>query len=146
MTANDICRTLVEGLVEAISDRSPYDIRALGTAEIEPEYWVDYVNSAFVQDALGVDLNYTSPSSIQVFLGFRSTGDWAYNKLHDLEKLLERGVRVALIYGDAVSSAFILQSAPSSRSLRVLTWSTGLPRQLVRRRSNLTRRELLELG
>lgn len=94
---------MVEGPAELMSDRSPYDIRARDTADYEPSYWIDYVNTAAVQNALGVDLNYTSATSLQVLEGFLTTGDWALNKLPDIEKLLEHGVRVALIYGDAVS-------------------------------------------
>jgi hypothetical protein len=98
---------MVEGPAESITERSPYDIRALATADIEPEYWVEYVNTAFVQNALGVDLNYTSDISIEVFEGFTLWGDWSLNKLPDIEKLLNYGVRVALIHGDAVSSTHL---------------------------------------
>ncbi|KAI1841055.1 hypothetical protein JX266_012713 [Neoarthrinium moseri] len=100
-SANAICRTMVEGPAESISNRSPYDIRALATEELEPSFWIDYVNTAFVQNALGVNLNYTSASSEQVSEGFVLSGDWAYSKLSDLEELLDRGVKVALINGDA---------------------------------------------
>lgn len=98
-----ICRATVEGPAETISDRSPYDIRALGTADIEPSIWIDYLNTPFVQDAIGVDLNYTSAVSTKITEGFLLSGDWSYNALPDLEALLEHGVRVALIHGDAVS-------------------------------------------
>ncbi|KAH8196941.1 hypothetical protein TruAng_008898 [Truncatella angustata] len=99
--ATAVCRVMVEGPAEALSGRSPYDIRALASADPEPGYWINYVNTAFVQNALGVDLNYTSASSQQVQEGFLSSGDWAYSKLPELENLLNLGVRVALIHGDA---------------------------------------------
>jgi carboxypeptidase C (cathepsin A) len=63
---------------------------------------VDYLNMASTQNALGVNLNYTSTSSEAVFLGFDYTGDFVYKSLlADLEGLLDKGVRVALVYGDA---------------------------------------------
>ncbi|KAJ2987934.1 hypothetical protein NUW58_g4241 [Xylaria curta] len=89
----------------AVSGRNPYDIRAMDTAEIPPEPWVDYLNTAKVQDALGVDINYTSTYSPQIGIGFDYTGDWIYPELlQDLEAVVGYGVRVALVYGDAVSA------------------------------------------
>jgi carboxypeptidase C (cathepsin A) len=102
--ATAICRRLVEGPYESISSRSAYDIRANASAEIPPSYWVNYLNTAFVQNALGVNINYTDSASFQVFEGFGYTGDWSYPSfLQDLENILDNGVRVALVYGDAVS-------------------------------------------
>ncbi|KAI0123951.1 putative carboxypeptidase S1 [Xylariales sp. AK1849] len=97
-----ICRSLVEGPYENLSGRSAYDVRANNTADIPPTYWSDYLNTAFVQNALGVDVNYTSDTSYEVYDGFDYTGDHSYAQiLGDLEDLLDSGVRVALIYGDA---------------------------------------------
>lgn len=101
-----LCRKLVEGPFERLSGRSAYDIRAAkgSLAELPSEgSWVRYVNSVYVQDALVVDLNYTSPQSVQVLKGFYPTGDHASpGPLADLKSLLAGGVRVALVYGDAV--------------------------------------------
>lgn len=131
----------MEGPAESISDRSAYGIRALNTAEVEPDYWIDYLNTPFVQDAIGVDLNYTSAASVQVSLDFTTSGDWAYNKLPDLEKLLDRGVRVALIYGDAICDPWPRAGIPASSSKLTLR-DAGLPRQLVRRGGRLHRGKL----
>jgi hypothetical protein len=58
-----------------------------------------YLNQAFVQDALGVNLNYSSVNNV-VFYAFQSSGDWVFhNAFEALESLLEKGVRVALYYG-----------------------------------------------
>lgn len=55
-----------------------------------------------VQNALGVNINYTRTSSPYVGAGFAATGDFVYRFfLQDLEEILDNGVRVALIYGDA---------------------------------------------
>ncbi|KAK9419178.1 putative Carboxypeptidase [Seiridium unicorne] len=99
-----ICRNFVEGPYEALLDNSPYDIRQNASAtDVPPGYWYDWLNTPEAQNALGVDLNYTD-SSYQVYSGFDLTGDWAYpTLLQDLQELLNNDVRVALIYGDAVS-------------------------------------------
>ena len=103
--ATSLCRKMVEGPYERLSGRSAYDIRANKSATLPPEDWIHYLNTAFVQNALGVDLNYTTSQSLQVMTGFYYTGDHSYPQtLKDLEVLLDHGVRVALVYGDAVSS------------------------------------------
>ncbi|KAK6193939.1 hypothetical protein LQW54_011938 [Pestalotiopsis sp. IQ-011] len=97
-----ICRNLVEGPYEVIAPNSAYDIRQNRfQSQVPPKYWSDWLNTPFAQNALGVDLNYTG-TSYEVYQGFDYTGDWAYpTLLEDLEDLLDRGVRVALVYGDA---------------------------------------------
>ena len=95
--ATAACRIMVEGPAENLGDRSPYDIRAPATADPEPGYWIDYLNSPDVQNAIGVDLNYTSASSLRVWEGFSLSGDWAYTKLPELQRLLDKGINVALI-------------------------------------------------
>ena len=67
-----------------------------------PGYFSDFLNLASTQQALGVDLNYTSDSSAAIFNGFSYTGDFVYPTfLADLEDLLNRGVRVSIYHGDA---------------------------------------------
>lgn len=52
-------------------------------------------------NAIGVDLNYTQ-SNNEIYFAFQQTGDFVWpNFLEDLEDILSRPVRVALIYGDA---------------------------------------------
>ncbi len=58
--ATNIGRATVEDPPKSLSDRSPYDIWALAEAEIAPVHWIDYVNTAFVQNALVVNLTFTS--------------------------------------------------------------------------------------
>ena len=78
-----------------ISIRHPYD------DPTPPTYFVDYLNLASTQAALGVNLNYTD-SNNDVYYAFQKTGDFVYpNFLTDLETILNNSVRVALIYGDA---------------------------------------------
>ncbi len=79
-----------------------YDIRHPYNDPTPPDYMLDYLNQAEIQNALGVNINYTSFSSPFVGRGFQKTGDFVYRRfIHDLERILNNGVRVALIYGDA---------------------------------------------
>ncbi|KAK8137096.1 peptidase S10- serine carboxypeptidase [Apiospora sp. TS-2023a] len=100
--AHMMCQSLVVVPFAALGGRDNYDIRAAAGADVPPTYWMDYVNKARVQDALGVDLNYTDNLNIAVNYAFGLQGDQVRDTtFHDLEWLLEKGVRVALIYGDA---------------------------------------------
>lgn len=103
-TATNICRSLVEQpyyVYGLDGGRGVYDIRHPIDDPTPPTYFVDYLNQASVQNALGVNLNYTDYGAL-VGLGFGDSGDFAYSEiLTDLENLLESGVRVALFYGDA---------------------------------------------
>jgi carboxypeptidase C (cathepsin A) len=79
-----------------------YDIRHPYEDPTPPDYFVDYLNQASVQDALGVNINYTHTYSDFVSRGFARTGDFVYRRFQDdLERILDNDVRVALIYGDA---------------------------------------------
>lgn len=78
-----------------------YDIRHPYDDPTPPSYYADYLNKAEIQNALGVNLNYTS-SNNDVYYAFQQTGDFVYpNFIEDVEQLLADGVRVALMYGDA---------------------------------------------
>lgn len=66
-----------------------------------PSYFIDYLQQPHVQNALGVDLNYTM-SNNPVYYAFQQTGDQGWpNFIADLEEILTYPVRVTLIYGDA---------------------------------------------
>ena len=100
--AAQLCRGLIEEPYYYYGGRGVYDIRHPYDDPTPPQYFVDYLNQAPVQNALGVNLNYTRTYSPQVGKGFQITGDFVYRRfLHDLERILNNGVRVALIYGDA---------------------------------------------
>ncbi|GAB7359909.1 hypothetical protein MBLNU230_g7436t1 [Neophaeotheca triangularis] len=101
-TATNMCRGLIEELYYEYGGRGVYDIRHPYDDPTPPDYFEDYLNTAAVQNALGVNLNYTSPSSRQVSQGFQVTGDFVYPYFkEDLETILDNGIRVSLIYGDA---------------------------------------------
>lgn len=99
--AQDMCRDNVEGVYYAFGGRGVYDIRHPIDDPTPPEYFVDYLNSAPVQKALGVNYNYTE-SNGDIYFQFQNTGDFVYpNFLQDLNSMLSEGVRVSLYYGDA---------------------------------------------
>ena len=74
-----------------------YDIRHPRDDPTPPTYFVDYLNLPKVQNALGVNLNYTLSANYDVFDAFATTGDYGFPLFKsDIEHLLENGVRVAL--------------------------------------------------
>lgn len=100
--AQSMCRDNVEGVYYAFGDRGVYDIRHPYDDPTPPSYLVDFLNLASTQEALGVDTNYTSYSNTEIYYAFQQTGDFVYpNFIEDLEQILNSGVRVAMIYGDA---------------------------------------------
>lgn len=101
-TASNICRGLIRNIYTSLSGRGTYDIRHPSDDPTPPDHFVAYLNLAPVQAALGVNINYTTTSSDAVAMGFGDYGDFAYPTFKPgLERLLARGVRVALFYGDA---------------------------------------------
>lgn len=92
------------------SGRSAYDIRQSNNNPPVADFFASYLNLPATQAALGVDLNYTM-SNDDVFLTFQQTGDYVYpDYLHDLEFLLDNGVRVVYVW------------TPSSLLWRSGTW------------------------
>lgn len=80
--------------------RSVYDIAHLLPEAFPPSYYIEYLNSGPIQEAIGAALNYTDVS-IPVYNAFQSTGDMERpGTLEALAGLVEQGVRVGLIYGD----------------------------------------------
>ncbi|KAJ4252928.1 hypothetical protein NW762_010834 [Fusarium torreyae] len=99
--AQFICQADVEGMYYDFKteDRGTYDIRHKSGEDVPPDNWRPWLNTAPVQNALGVDLNYTSGNLI--YTAFTLSGDFAVGYMKDIEELLELDVQVALVYGDA---------------------------------------------
>jgi hypothetical protein len=77
-----------------------FDFTQLTPDSFPPKFAAGYLNSREVQLALGVPLNFTGLSTA-VAQAFVETGDFIRG--HNLEllgNLLDKGVRVALVYGD----------------------------------------------
>ncbi|KAF4542580.1 Carboxypeptidase s1 [Lasiodiplodia theobromae] len=100
-SAQVMCTDNVERLYMTYGDRGAYDIRQSAANLAPPMYFERYLNQDWVQNAIGVNLNYTK-SNNEIFPAFQQTGDLVYDHfLADIEELLAAGVRVALYYGDA---------------------------------------------
>jgi carboxypeptidase C (cathepsin A) len=89
---------------------SVYDIRVENPSPDPPNAYLEYLNTASVQKAIGARVNYTT-SSNAVFNAFIRTGDsMRGGQIQDIANLLRAGVRVSLMYGDAdyiVSSSLL---------------------------------------
>jgi carboxypeptidase C (cathepsin A) len=66
-----ICRDFVEAPYYEFSGRGTYDIRHPHNDPTPPKYFINYLNTSYVQNALGVNINYTDQSSRLVAIGFR---------------------------------------------------------------------------
>ncbi|KAF4552649.1 Serine carboxypeptidase-like protein 5 [Elsinoe fawcettii] len=78
-----------------------YDIRVRDPSPEPDAAYQEYLNNATVQQAIGARINYTE-SNARVQSAFIATGDTIrIDPLADLVTLLRKGVRVALMYGDA---------------------------------------------
>lgn len=83
------------------SGRNVYDIRIIDPSPEPDASYQEYLNNATIQLSIGAQINYTESNS-GVQNAFISTGDTIRSDpLADLAILLNKGVRVALLYGDA---------------------------------------------
>lgn len=99
--AQSMCRDNVEGPYYAFGGRGVYDIRHPYNDPTPPEYFTEYLQQGAIQEAIGVDLNYTE-SNTDIYYAFQQTGDFVFdNFIEDVEYLLNQSVRVSLVYGDA---------------------------------------------
>ncbi|KAJ5753870.1 uncharacterized protein N7511_008023 [Penicillium nucicola] len=90
-----------EGPYYSFGNRGVYDIRHPYDDPTPESYYSSYLAKDTVLNAIGVDINYTQ-SNNEIYYAFQQTGDFVWpNFLEDLEDILSKPVRVALIYGDA---------------------------------------------
>ena len=79
---------------------SYYDFAAPATSSFPHEYFVGFLSQRWVQEALGVPLNFTEASG-SVYDAFNAVGDTVRGGLlEDIAYVLDSGVKVALVYGD----------------------------------------------
>lgn len=82
------------------SNRNIYDISQQMPDPFPPSTYLEYLNSAQVQAAVGAVVNYTQNNNA-VISAFNQTGDYERGgQINDLAYLLSLGVRVGLVYGD----------------------------------------------
>jgi Serine carboxypeptidase len=80
--------------------RTAFDIAHFLPDVFPPEYSYAFYNQPWVQNDLGVPLNFTLTSNLIVEQFFEGTGDPMRRTMGDLEYLLSAGLNVALVYGD----------------------------------------------
>lgn len=99
--ADEYCGDNVDGRW-AITNRDETEIRELNPDPFPYSFYVDYLNTAKVQQAIGAYTNFSTTSQI-LDKTFKSTGDDAResNTIEDIRYLLARGVTVNLHFGDA---------------------------------------------
>ncbi|KAL8908058.1 MAG: hypothetical protein Q9207_001037 [Kuettlingeria erythrocarpa] len=98
-SAQVYCQQFVIGPYTS-SGRSVYDITQLAPSPFPPSTYLEYLNTAELQSAIGVAINYTESNSA-ISNAFTQTGDYEReDHISQLAYLLSLGVRVALMYGD----------------------------------------------
>ncbi|KFH42341.1 Carboxypeptidase S1 A-like protein [Hapsidospora chrysogenum ATCC 11550] len=100
LAATDVCFNKVQGALQVYSDRSPFDITMVNISQYPPDYRTAFFNQRWVQEELGVPLNFTASSQAIVASFFTITGDPMVRTLSSLEHVLDSGVNVAMVYGD----------------------------------------------
>ncbi|KAI4150940.1 MAG: hypothetical protein LQ340_003803 [Diploschistes diacapsis] len=98
--ADNFCANNVESLIYL--DRDFDDIRELDPDPFPPEFYVDYLNTPKVQQAVGAFVNYTE-SSYAVYVAFNSTGDdgRSAHTVADMQDLIAKDLNVVMYTGDA---------------------------------------------
>ncbi|TKY89599.1 hypothetical protein EX895_001384 [Sporisorium graminicola] len=101
-TADSFCANNVEAILDNYANRDEYDIRELSPDPFPYSFYVDYLNTAAVQTAIGAYQNF-SESSSTVSDAFGNTGDDGREEgtIEDVRALLDQGVQVVMYAGDA---------------------------------------------
>lgn len=99
--ADNYCARDVEQIYDEVLHRDEYDIRELQPDPFPPVFYVAYLNTATVQQAIGAYQNFTEFSAA-VGDAFNTTGDDGREDgtVEDMLKLLEQGITVMLYTGD----------------------------------------------
>lgn len=100
--ADNFCYANVEALLDTIAERDEYDIREFLSDPFPPTYYVDYLNSAPLQTAIGAYVNF-SESNAAVGNAFGATGDddRTDGTVAAMRKLIAAGLTVVQYAGDA---------------------------------------------
>lgn len=104
--ANQVCQAAStncnKNLIGPVSNsgRDVYDITQKVPSTFPSSAYLEYLNTAEVQAAIGVAVNYTETQDF-IADSFKQTGDYERgDQISDMAFLLSLGVRIALIYGD----------------------------------------------
>ncbi|KAI0006877.1 alpha/beta-hydrolase [Xylariaceae sp. FL0662B] len=99
--ADSFCAYQVESFYDDVLGRDEYDVRELVPDPFPYQFYVDYLNTAAVQEAIGAFTNYSSNGAVGQ--AFDSTGDDAREDgtVEALSYLVSKGLTVVLYAGDA---------------------------------------------
>ncbi|KAI5258829.1 putative carboxypeptidase 2 [Aureobasidium subglaciale] len=100
--ADNFCASNVENVLDVFALRDEYDIRELSPDPFPPTFYVDYLNSPMVQEAIGAYVNF-SESNSAVSSAFGSTGDddREDGTIEALKSLVHDNMTIVLYAGDA---------------------------------------------
>ena len=90
----------IQGAYSAKGIRSPFDLTLNIPGITPPEAPSSFYNQQWVQEALGVPVNFTLNSDTDNLNYFGATGDPVHSTVASLEYVLSAGVNVAMVYGD----------------------------------------------
>ena len=104
---NNYCMQAAENISKHVVDKYMaskkfgwFDVTHQGNDPFPGQYLVGYLNQHWVQEALGVPVNFTAVSP-SVYEAFTHTGDISKGGLiEDIAYILDNGVKVAMMYGD----------------------------------------------
>lgn len=100
--ADNFCAYQVQNIFDIVTGRSEFDIRELTPDPFPPKFYVDYLNTPKVQQAIGAYVNF-SESNAAVSTAFRNTGDdgRVLTVVTDMKKLIDANLTVVMYTGDA---------------------------------------------
>ncbi|CAK1362107.1 unnamed protein product [Cercospora beticola] len=113
--ADTFCANEVESVLDNVANRDEYDIRELSPDPFPYSYYVDYLNTPKVQQAIGAFVNF-SESNSAVGNAFGSTGDddRESGTIAAVRSLVEDGIYVVQFAGDADYNCNWLQVHPKT--------------------------------
>ena len=82
------------------AQRTAFDISLIKPAVYPPEYHFAFFNQRWVQEDLGVPVNFTISDANIVNAFFMGTGDPMRRDMSSLEHVLNSGLSLAMFYGD----------------------------------------------
>lgn len=122
-SADAFCADMVENIYDIYLGRDEYDMRELYPDPFPPEFYVDYLNTPEVQQAIGAYQNF-SESSNAVYQAFTATGDdnREAGTIAAVRLLLKRGVNVVMYAGDADYNCNWLGGQAVAEEIGVKNW------------------------
>ena len=83
-----------------LKQRSAFDIGQSNPNPIPYEFFIRYLNQPWVQEALGARINYTQDTIVGANNFEFQSGDVSRRSISDLNFLLNRGIKVSMVFGD----------------------------------------------